>query len=77
MNTRKSIVNPILKRMHNIILTAVLLILGSASASAQFYTITKEKGTVLKATKKWLLIPYRGIWALMSLAKGRKRTHLP
>ena len=30
--------------MHNIILTAVLLILGSASASAQFYTITKEKG---------------------------------
>lgn len=30
--------------MHNIILTAVLLILGSALASAQFYTITKEKG---------------------------------
>lgn len=29
--------------MHNIILTAALLILGSASASAQFYTITKEK----------------------------------
>lgn len=29
--------------MHNIILTIVLLILGSASASAQFYTITKEK----------------------------------
>lgn len=29
--------------MHNIILTAVLLILGSASASAQFYTITNEK----------------------------------
>ena len=29
--------------MHNIILTAVLLILGSASASAQFYTITQEK----------------------------------
>ena len=29
--------------MHNIILTAVLLILDSASASAQFYTITKEK----------------------------------
>ena len=29
--------------MHNIILTAVLLILGSASALAQFYTITKEK----------------------------------
>ena len=29
--------------MHNIILIAVLLILGSASASAQFYTITKEK----------------------------------
>ena len=28
--------------MHNIILTAVLLILGSVSASAQFYTITKE-----------------------------------
>jgi len=31
------------KEMNNIILTAVLLILGSASASAQFYTITKEK----------------------------------
>ena len=29
--------------MHNIILTTVLLILGFASASAQFYTITKEK----------------------------------
>ena len=29
--------------MHNIILSAVLLIFGSASASAQFYTITKEK----------------------------------
>ena len=28
--------------MHNIILTAVLLILGSASASAQFYTITRD-----------------------------------
>lgn len=28
--------------MHNIILTAVLLILSSVSASAQFYTITKE-----------------------------------
>lgn len=28
--------------MHNIILIAVLLILGSTSASAQFYTITKE-----------------------------------
>ena len=29
--------------MHNIILCAALLILGSVSASAQFYTITKEK----------------------------------
>ena len=28
--------------MHNIILTAVLLILGSAAASAQFYTITRD-----------------------------------
>lgn len=41
--------------MHNIILTAVLLILGSASASAQFYTITKEKE--IRPEKKQKVIP--------------------
>ena len=41
--------------MHNIILTAVLLILGSASASAQFYTITKEKE--IRPEKKQNVIP--------------------
>ena len=38
--------------MHNIILTAVLLILGSASASAQFYTITKETEILPEKQKK-------------------------
>ena len=38
--------------MHNIILTAVLLIFGSASASAQFYTITKEKKICPKKQQK-------------------------
>ena len=41
--------------MHNIILTAVLLILGSASASAQFYTITKEKG--IRPEKQQKVVP--------------------
>lgn len=63
--------------MHNIILTAVLLILGSASASAQFYTITKEKEILPEKQQKWLLIPYRGVWELMSLAKGRKGLTCP
>ena len=36
--------------MHNIILCAALLILGSVSASAQFYTITKE--TEIRPEKK-------------------------
>lgn len=38
--------------MHNIILTAILLIFGSASASAQFYTITKEKEIYPEKTEK-------------------------
>lgn len=38
--------------MHNIILCAALLILGSASASAQFYTITKEKEILPKKQQK-------------------------
>ena len=38
--------------MHNIILTAVLLILGSVSASAQFYMITKETKIRPKRSKK-------------------------
>ena len=41
--------------MHNIILTAVLLILGSASASAQFYTITKE--TEIRPEKQQKVAP--------------------
>ena len=41
--------------MHNIILTASLLILGSVSASAQFYTITKE--TEIHPEKKKKTVP--------------------
>ena len=41
--------------MHNIILTAVLLILGSASALAQFYTITKE--TEIRPEKQQKVAP--------------------
>ena len=41
--------------MHNIILTAVLLILGSVSVSAQFYTITKE--TEIHPEKKKKTVP--------------------
>ena len=41
--------------MHNIILTAVLLILGSVLASAQFYTITKE--TKIRPGKKQKVVP--------------------
>lgn len=63
--------------MHNIILTAVLLILGSVSASAQFYTITKE--TEIHPEKKQKVAPdtlLRGLIAF-DLAKRQKRTHLP
>ena len=38
--------------MHNIILTAVLLILGFASASAQFYTISKASDSVQVLSSK-------------------------
>lgn len=41
--------------MHNIILCAALLILGSVSASAQFYTITKE--TEIRPEKKQKVAP--------------------
>lgn len=57
--------------MHNIILTAVLLILGSASASAQFYTITKEKE--IRPEKKQKVAPdtlQRGLVAFESCKKA-------
>mgnify|MGYP000080178577 FL=1 len=57
--------------MHNIILTAVLLILGSASASAQFYTITKEKE--IRPEKKQKVAPdtlQRGLAAFESCKKA-------
>ena len=59
--------------MHNIILTAVLLILGSASASAQFYTITKEKE--IRPEKKQKTAPetlQRGLVAFESCKKAEK-----
>lgn len=59
--------------MHNIILTAVLLILGSASASAQFYTITKEKE--IRPEKKQKVAPdtlQRGLGAYESCKKAEK-----
>ena len=59
--------------MHNIILTAVLLILGSASASAQFYTITKEKG--IRPEKQQKVAPdtlQRGLGAYKSCKKAEK-----
>lgn len=59
--------------MHNIILTAVLLILGSASASAQFYTITKE--TEIRPGKKQKVAPdtlQRGLGAFESCKKAEK-----
>ena len=59
--------------MHNIILTAVLLILGSASASAQFYTITKEKE--IRPEKKQKVAPdtlQRGLVAFESCKKAEK-----
>lgn len=59
--------------MHNIILTAVLLILGSASASAQFYTITKEKG--IRPEKQQKVAPdtlQRSLGAYKSCKKAEK-----
>ena len=59
--------------MHNIILTAVLLILGSVSASAQFYMITKE--TKIRPEKKQKMVPdtlQRGLDAFDSCKKAEK-----
>ena len=64
--------------MHNIILTAVLLILGSASASAQFYTITKEKE--IRLEKKQKTAPetlQRGLVAYESCKKAEKDSLAP
>ena len=64
--------------MHNIILTAVLLILGSASASAQFYTITKEKE--IRPEKKPKVAPdtlQRGLVAFESCKKAEKDSFAP
>lgn len=59
--------------MHNIILCAALLILGSVSASAQFYTITKE--TEICPEKKQKVAPdtlQRGLVAFESCKKAKK-----
>ena len=59
--------------MHNIILTAVLLILGPASTSAQFYTITKE--TEIRPEKQQKVAPdtlQRGLVAFESCKKAEK-----
>lgn len=64
--------------MHNIILTAVLLILGSVSASAQFYTITKEKE--IRPEKKQKAAPdtlQRGLVAFESCKKVEKDSLAP
>ena len=64
--------------MHNIILTAVLLILGSASASAQFYTITKEKEILPEKQQK--VAPdtlQRGLVAYESCKKAEKDSLAP
>lgn len=64
--------------MRNIILTAVLLILGSASASAQFYTITKEKE--IRPEKKQKVAPdtlQRGLVAYESCKKVEKDSFAP
>lgn len=64
--------------MHNIILTVVLLILGSASASAQFYTITKEKE--IRPEKKQKVAPdtlQRGLVAYESCKKAEKDSLAP
>lgn len=64
--------------MHNIILTAVLLILGSASASAQFYTITKEKE--IRSEKQQKVAPdtlQRSLGAYESCKKAEKDSLAP
>ena len=64
--------------MHNIILTAVLLILGFASASAQFYTITKEKG--IRPEKQQKVAPdtlQRSLGAYESCKKAEKDSLAP
>ena len=64
--------------MHNIILTAVLLILGSASALAQFYTITKEKG--IRPEKQQKVAPdtlQRSLVAFESCKKAEKDSFAP
>lgn len=64
--------------MHNIILTAVLLILGSASASAQFYTITKEKEILPEKQQK--MAPdtlQRSLGAYESCKKAEKDSLAP
>ena len=64
--------------MHNIILTAVLLILGSASASAQFYTITKE--TEILPEKQQKVVPdtlQRSLGAYESCKKTEKDSLAP
>lgn len=64
--------------MHNIILTAVLLILGSASASAQFYTITKEKE--IRPKKQQKVAPdtlQMGLVAYESCKKAEKDSLAP
>lgn len=59
--------------MHNIILTAILLIFGSASASAQFYTITKEKEICPEKQQKVALDTLqRGLVAYESCKKAEK-----
>lgn len=64
--------------MHNIILTAVLLILGSVSASAQFYTITKEKE--IRPEKQQKVAPdtlQMGLVAYESCKKAEKDSLAP
>ena len=64
--------------MNNIILTAVLLILGSASASARFYTITKE--TEIRPEKQQKVAPdtlQRGLAAFESCKKAEKDSLAP
>lgn len=64
--------------MHNIILCAALLILGSASTSAQFYTITKE--TEIRPEKQQKEAPdtlQRGLVALESCKKAEKDSLAP
>ena len=64
--------------MHNIILCAALLILGSVSASAQFYTITKEKG--IRPEKQQKVAPdtlQRSLVAFESCKKAEKDSFAP